>query len=465
MTDSGLIPLPDDAIELESEGSIRSDLFKSPLRLAFDPDGDLWVASGNNLALCRFDQEGRFLGRLDEARKGRGVLRGPLDIAVTGDKVFAYEMGRKRLVALDSEGSLKMIRRVSDIDDFDIDAEGNLVTAPRVVDKDSPLIRVHMTNSRSIAFGKPLSFIHSLTGLNSRSLAVNEKSEVFVAFRYFPLVRKYSPEGVLLAEIRIDSPVMEAKERYNLRAIGEGIADIAQRAVYKPLIVDIEVVGGRIYLLSHNPRLEITELNDEGEREATYWIDTREIYISNDLAVRRVDGDIRFYVARNAPPSYDVDALKAKRPQPSGLEGEIERLTAEIAIYPSNDLAFNNRGAAKHRMGDYRGALEDFARAIELAPLSVVAYNNRGLSRVKIGDLEGAVADFSRAIELGPEVAAVYFNRGIARAHRKEFAKAIEDFETAMKRDLAFASRAQEQIDYCRARLKLFTAPSGPGST
>ncbi len=289
--------------------------------------------------------------------------------------------------------------------------------------------------------------------LNSRSLAFNEKGELFVAFMYFPIIRKYSSGGKLLAEYRIESPIMKAKEEYNLKMIGEGIADMTQRAGYKALIVSMKAFGDKLYLLSHYPRLEITEMDDEGNRTATYWMDFKEVYEANDFAVQEIRGEKKFCVSHSYPPRFDIDILK-KKIHGEGLKAEIEELTDEIASYPDNYLSYNNRGVAIHRSGDYLGAIEDFSKAIELAPDSALAYNNRGLSRVKAEDLDGAISDFTKASELNPRESAVFFNRGIALAHKKDYEKAIRDFERAAVLDPKIETKAREQIDFCRTRLK-----------
>ncbi|MDW7761741.1 MAG: tetratricopeptide repeat protein [Acidobacteriota bacterium] len=286
-------------------------------------------------------------------------------------------------------------------------------------------------------------------------MAVDANGDIFVAFAYFPIVRRYSSEGKLLAEFKIESPAMEAKEIYNLKAVGEGIADPSQRAVLKPLILDLQVQDGRIFLLSHIPRLEIVELDGEGNSPATYWMETREIYRANGFAVHNAGGELRFYVSRDEFQDFRVDVLRIKEPGPGGDAGEIESLTREIEAWPEHTIGFINRGVARHRLGDYRGAVEDFTRATELAPDFAPAYNNRGLARVKAGDFARAVADFSRALELDPGEAAVHYNRGIARAHLGDFAEAIEDFRKAAALDPDFDARAREQIAYCRARLKI----------
>lgn len=454
LTATGFVPLPDNAVELEPEFTIQSELFRSPLKLALDSNGNVYVTSSDSNALCRFDARGEFLGQLGAKEDGRDFLKGPEAVAVVDDQIVVYERLRGRLVSMSPYGTHIGSRKIPNIEDFKIHQDGCLYIAPPVENKDSPLIRAYSTDGKKRAFGQPLAILHSIQSLNSRSLAVNRTGDIFVAFKYFPVVRRYSSEGRLLDEFRAESPVMEAKEKYNLKAIGEGITDMSQRAGYKPVIVDVETLGDKIYLLSHNPRLEIMEFDSGGDLKMTYWMDTRELYITNDFTVREVDGEKRFYIARSSPPEYTVDVLKMKSQAPAGLEGDIQKWTAEIAIFPENSFAYINRGAARHQQGDYTGALKDFSKAIELAPASALAYNNRGLSRVKTEDLDGAVNDFSKAIELDPTVAVIHFNRGIARIYKHDFDKAIEDFTTAARLDQAFKTRAQEQIDYCRSLLR-----------
>lgn len=454
LTATGFIPLPDHAVELEPEFTIQSELFRSPLKLALDSNGNVYVTSSASNALCRFDAKGEFLGQLGASGEGRYFLKGPGAVAVVDDQLAVYERLRERLVFMDPSGTQVRSRKIPNIEDFKIFKDGDIYVAPPVENKDSPLIEAYSSDGKKRAFGKPLAILHSIQALNSRSLAVNRKGDIWVAFKYFPIVRRYSSEGRLLAEFRAESPMMEAKEEYNLKAIGEGIADLSQRVGYKPVIVDIETLEDKIYLLTHNPRLEIMEFDSDGDLKMTYWMDPRELYITNDFTVRDVEGEKRFYIAHSSPPEYTVDVLGMKRQVPAGLEGDVQKWTAEIAVFPENSVAYINRGAARHQQGDYAGALEDFTKAIELAPDSALAYNNRGLSRAKTGDFDGAVNDFSKAIELDPTVAVIHFNRGIARIHKIDLHKAIEDFTTAAGLDQAFTARAQEQIDYCRSLLR-----------
>ena len=70
-------------------------------------------------------------------------------------------------------------------------------------------------------------------------------------------------------------------------------------------------------------------------------------------------------------------------------------------------------------VGVSKAALESLTKylAIELAPKFAAAYDSRGYARSKKGEYEKAIADFDKAIDLGrgdPNVAGAYMNRGLA---------------------------------------------------
>ncbi|HGY5538777.1 MAG TPA: tetratricopeptide repeat protein, partial [Prochlorococcus sp.] len=69
-------------------------------------------------------------------------------------------------------------------------------------------------------------------------------------------------------------------------------------------------------------------------------------------------------------------------------------------------LAYNNRGVAKRKIGNNRGAIIDYNKALEIDPQLTVAYVNRGISQENDGNITGACVDWRQASELGDEMAA-----------------------------------------------------------
>jgi tetratricopeptide (TPR) repeat protein len=462
LTERGLMPLPENAIELKHEFTIESIEFRSPIQLATDPEGNIYASAKRNNAVYKMDAEGELQLKIGKQGKGKGSLPSPTDISTADDYLIVHDTEKQSLEFLDFEGNFVKSRKISDFTDFVLGEDECLYVAHHVEDENSPLVRVYYPDGKNFSFGKPLLIRHSMQVLNSRSLALNGKGELYVAFSYFPLVRKYSVTGKLLDEYRIDSPLMEAKENYNLKKVGEGVANKARRVGYRDAIVGIRYFDEKIYLLSHIPRLEITEMDEEGTVTAIYWMDSQEVYETHDFVIMEIDGVKKFYVSHTSPSQNDIDVFGVKiRITQEGLPGEIADLTEEIAANPDFYLAYNNRGVARYRLEDYQGAIEDFSRAIDLAPDSALSYNNRGLAKVKTKELDGAIKDFTRAIDLDSGNARVFFNRGIALAHKENYLEAIEDFKKAADLDPEMAKKAREQINFCLSRLKKrFTSSS-----
>ena len=108
-----------------------------------------------------------------------------------------------------------------------------------------------------------------------------------------------------------------------------------------------------------------------------------------------------------------------------------------IALLPLDSeltaKAYNTRGNAKGRRGDYAAAIADFDRALEIDPQNTAAYNNRGNAKDGMGDHVAAIADFDRALEIDPQCAEAYNNRGTVKDGMGDHAAAIVDFDKALQ--------------------------------
>lgn len=87
-----------------------------------------------------------------------------------------------------------------------------------------------------------------------------------------------------------------------------------------------------------------------------------------------------------------------------------------IARNPRSAAAWNNRAAARLRMGEVNNAIADYNKAIELAPNDAEIYYNRGNGLVAAGQYKEAIADYTRAMSLSPNYAKAIYNRGTAYA-------------------------------------------------
>ena len=120
--------------------------------------------------------------------------------------------------------------------------------------------------------------------------------------------------------------------------------------------------------------------------------------------------------------------------------------------------AYNLRGLAYRKKGDYDRAIADATEAIRLDPKFSAAYYNRGVAYLLKGDYDRAIADFSEAIRLDPKYADRLHNRGVAYSNKGDYDRAIADYNEAIRLDpkyaVAYSNRGvayRSKGDYDRA--------------
>ena len=113
------------------------------------------------------------------------------------------------------------------------------------------------------------------------------------------------------------------------------------------------------------------------------------------------------------------------------LDQAIKDFNQAIQRNPNLDKAYNDRGLAYIRKGDFNQAIEDFNHAIQRNPNFDKAYNHRGAAYTRKGDFNQAIEDYDKAIE--------------------DYDKAIKDYDKAIQRnpnfDKAYYNRGRTSYD------------------
>lgn len=91
------------------------------------------------------------------------------------------------------------------------------------------------------------------------------------------------------------------------------------------------------------------------------------------------------------------------------------------------EVAYINRGSARHGKQTYDEAIEDFTRAIALNERSVAAHHNRAVCYQKIGRYDEAIADYGQAIAIDPNFDHAYAKRCELYAMAWRYDDAIAD--------------------------------------
>ena len=114
-------------------------------------------------------------------------------------------------------------------------------------------------------------------------------------------------------------------------------------------------------------------------------------------------------------------------------KGAINDYTNAIILNPKDEQAFFNRGLAKSDLKDYQGAIDDYTNAIKLNPRNSDTYLFRALSKHDLKDYQSAIADYTNALKFNPKSDGAYNGRGSAKLNLKNYQSAISDFTNAIK--------------------------------
>jgi lipoprotein NlpI len=95
--------------------------------------------------------------------------------------------------------------------------------------------------------------------------------------------------------------------------------------------------------------------------------------------------------------------------------------------------AFNNRGLAYAKNGQYDRAIADYDQAIRLNPQDANAFNNRGVAYDDKSQYDRAIQDYDQAIRLNPQDGDYFNNRCIAYRNKGQYDRAIQDCDQAIR--------------------------------
>lgn len=122
-----------------------------------------------------------------------------------------------------------------------------------------------------------------------------------------------------------------------------------------------------------------------------------------------------------------------------GRKGQFDRAIQDhdqaIRLDPSYAKAFLNRGDAHDSKGQYVRALEDYDQAIRLDPSNAYAWNNRCLTRAIVGRLDQALADCNESLRLVPDDPDHLDSRGLVHLMASRLDAAIADYDAVLRLD------------------------------
>ena len=316
-------PFPENSIELENKFSFPSKeleeegtyLFEARF-ISNDSSGNIYVSNSREHRILKFDPSGNLLAKIGQKGQGPGEFISPKRVMPRKDFVVVHDSRNYRIQFLDQNGNYVKSFKVYKIYwDMAMNDDGLIFAAPIRMDKNSLLIDVLSQDGKLLySFGEPKDLKYDWSDLNIVKLTFNKRGELLVAFHHFPIVRKYSPEGKLLAEFKIDYKIMNFKEKMNLDA--NNSRGSKGKTGYALIISAIQAADEGFYILHEALRVEILEFDKNGKLKCAYWneeLDEKHLYLVNDFLVQNRGDEKIFYILQSLPENkIDVFGLKHK---------------------------------------------------------------------------------------------------------------------------------------------------------
>lgn len=310
-------PVRKDALTLQyqfsfpqSEQEKKGIFLHLPVCLCLNSKGNIFVSDRGHHNIIKFDPKGNFLKKIGGGGQAPGEFINPRFIDTDyQDNLIIFDIGNSRVQILNSEGEFqKSFKTFKTYYSMAIDKEGLIYLAPFTENLNEPLIEVYNLNGKFLgAFGKrikfqPNSFVH-----NGILMSINNDGEVYVAWVYFPIVRRYSKEGKLLKEYRINYNLMKKLAAPNYKAKVN-----KNKIKMNCVITDISAKKDKFYLFIGYPRLEIMELDLNGEIVNIYWKNHPHDFILSDFLVREnVQEKLKLFYILSIYPKQQITVYSA----------------------------------------------------------------------------------------------------------------------------------------------------------
>jgi|WetSurSiteA1Bulk_404760.scaffolds.fasta_scaffold18239_3 hypothetical protein len=269
----------------------------NPAYMLFGNDNSIFVTDVQERALLELDSSGRLKRRIGNNGQGPGDLVQPLNIGSDAHQnIYVFDGGNPKILVLNSNGDfVRSFKVFKPCFSMDVDEEGIIYLALFENYSQAGLISIYDS------YGKYLGQMGSRLEAGSPGSFNNIdicalKDGLYVAWKTYPLVRRYTKTGELVFEHHLSYGLMKEFGDLNRKAtIKKG------RIPVIGVINRIRAFSGGYYLLRTYPRLEIIKIGISGELLDIYWDNTPYGYFASDFLVIPTNDGIRIYILGTFP--------------------------------------------------------------------------------------------------------------------------------------------------------------------
>lgn len=276
------VPEANVALTLVSASSSQQDVttrLSAPVTLAVAHSGNIYVFDDGNSRIVKLNSVGKFISEFGGPGSGpSAVQRGGLGASIAVDKnenVYVGDPIKPKIQIFNSDGAfIKSFRIPFPVTSIAVNSKQEILVA---VSANSPtkLILVFSEAGKFVRqFGERLVTTRGrlARSLNQAVVACDSHDNVFVAFRSWPVIRKYSSGGDLIGENQFEVPseLVTEEQRKNLSL--DFISRNADSSFIVPLLTHSVAISGngRGYLLLNGHSVVVFSTNSKVIRQIRF---------------------------------------------------------------------------------------------------------------------------------------------------------------------------------------------------
>ncbi len=300
----------------ESTEESSGIFLKGVMTLSRNKTGQLILADTILNRIIIMDPKEVLLKEIGRSGQAPGELMQPMKAFSNDGLIFVFELGNMRIQTFEEDGTyrggFRLFKTYTAIERIN---DGCFYAAPAVRDSRTALVDLLSEEGQLLStFGECLRYGHDMRSINldnSISLSTNERGDLWLAFKHYPIIRSYSKDGKLLREFSIDHPIMNRQASENR---GGGKILSGQNAPARIIVTNaLRFFDRKIFILRTHPCLEILEVDLDGRITGIYYWEEDFSYSSLDFLVMNLGGKIEFYVFNLETQKVDIFREKEKR--------------------------------------------------------------------------------------------------------------------------------------------------------
>lgn len=190
-----------------------------PISLDFDSENNLHVLDSGNQRVLKFDQNYNL--ELGTGREGQGpgefkfragiTNSGSLAIDNTG-KIYVLDNINSRVQIFDSQMNFLTSFRVPwTVDGIDVDSNKRILLSTFGSKTEKLIFVFDVEGNYVTSFADKIVMNKNASGANQMNFSVNNHGEIFIAFNFWPIIRKYNSNYELVWEKEIDLKSLPAR--------------------------------------------------------------------------------------------------------------------------------------------------------------------------------------------------------------------------------------------------------------